>query len=74
MLLGLSRGPVCARLVGRECVRFQGLRTAYFALDNKDARVAALEEAEDVVPGRREGDFVVLNRIVSLKEDAGKAS
>ncbi|KZV75125.1 glutaminyl-tRNA synthetase [Peniophora sp. CONT] len=62
------------QLVGLECVRFQGLRTAYFALDNKDGKVAALDEAENVKPGRREGDFVVLNRIVSLKEDAGKAA
>jgi glutaminyl-tRNA synthetase len=37
------------------CVRFQGLRTAFFALD-KEAT----------------GDKVVLNRIVSLKEDGGK--
>ncbi|VDB85344.1 unnamed protein product [Peniophora sp. CBMAI 1063] len=62
------------QLVGPECVRFQGLRTAYFALDNKDGKVAALNEPEDTAPGRRDGDFVVLNRIVSLKEDAGKAA
>ncbi|KAA1466688.1 glutamine-tRNA ligase [Dentipellis sp. KUC8613] len=62
-----------AQLVGKECVRFQGLRVAYFALD-KDSRVACLEEPEDVLPGRRQGDFLVLNRIVSLKEDAGKTA
>ena len=73
MLLGLSRGPVCAQLVGRECVRFQGLRVAYFAVD-KEARLACLDEAEGVDAGKREGDFVVLNRIVSLKEDSGKAA
>ena len=73
MRLGLSRGPVCAQLVGRECVRFLGLRVAYFALD-KDAELACLEEPEDVVPGRRDGDRIVLNRIVSLKEDSGKAA
>ena len=39
------------------CVRFQGVRTAFFALDT-DSDVA----------GRK----VVLNRIVSLKEDTGK--
>lgn len=39
-----------------ESVRFQGLRVAYFAMD------------KDCV----EGGKVVLNRIVSLKEDAGK--
>lgn len=61
------------QLVGPECMRFQGLRVAYFALD-KDARVACLEEAEDVAPVRGQGDFIVLNRIVSLKEDAGKVA
>lgn len=61
------------QLVGRECVRFQGLRVAYFALDS-DSRVASLDEANDVAPGRRQGDFLVLNRIVSLKEDSGKAA
>ena len=59
------------QLVGNECVRFQGLRVAYFALD-KDARIAALTEGSEL-SGREQGDFVVLNRIVSLKEDAGKA-
>ncbi|KAK5175598.1 Glutaminyl-tRNA synthetase [Saxophila tyrrhenica] len=37
------------------CVRFQGLRTAFFALDTDS-----------------EGEKVVINRIVSLKEDTGK--
>ncbi|KAJ8507653.1 hypothetical protein ONZ45_g9988 [Pleurotus djamor] len=60
------------QLVGKECVRFQGLRVAYFALD-KDTRAAALEEAADVVPERKQGDYIVLNRVVSLKEDSGKA-
>ncbi|KIK67946.1 hypothetical protein GYMLUDRAFT_36751 [Collybiopsis luxurians FD-317 M1] len=59
-------------LVGPECVRFQGLRIAYFALD-KDSRVECLEEAEGVPPARKQGDYLVLNRIVSLKEDAGKS-
>ena len=63
-----------AQLVGKECVRFQGLRVAYFALDNKDARIACLDEAVDVPAARRQGDYLVLNRIVSLKEDSGKAS
>ncbi|KAI6163098.1 glutaminyl-tRNA synthetase [Pisolithus thermaeus] len=31
------------RLVGKECIRFQGLRVAYFALD-KDARVGMLDQ------------------------------
>jgi len=54
-----------------ECVRFQGLRVAYFALD-KDSRVACLNEAPNVVPAWKQGDHLVLNRIVSLKEDSGK--
>ncbi|KAF8165525.1 glutamine-tRNA ligase [Crassisporium funariophilum] len=59
------------QLVGNECVRFQGLRVAYFALD-KDSRVAALQEGSDVA-GLEQGDHLVLNRIVSLKEDSGKS-
>lgn len=61
------------QLIGLECVRFQGLRVAYFALD-KDSRIACLDEPDNVEPGRRQGDYLVLNRIVSLKEDAGKSS
>lgn len=59
------------QLVGKECVRFQGLRVAYLAIDS-DSRMGALEEESDVAPGRRQGDYLVLNRIASLKEDAGK--
>ncbi|GBE80034.1 Probable glutamine--tRNA [Sparassis crispa] len=61
------------QLVGKECIRFQGLRVAYFAAD-KDAKLACLDEPDDVVPSRREGDLVILNRIVSLKEDSGKTA
>ncbi|KAF7301836.1 Glutamine-tRNA ligase [Mycena indigotica] len=61
------------QLVGNECIRFQGLRVAYFAVD-KDSRIGSLEEPESVAPTRKQGDYVVLNRIVSLKEDSGKAS
>ncbi|KAF8076578.1 glutamine-tRNA ligase [Lyophyllum atratum] len=60
------------QLVGKECVRFQGLRVGYFALD-KDARVACLDEPIEVEPSRKQGDYLILNRIVSLKEDSGKA-
>ena len=63
--------PTSGQLVGNEVVRFQGLRVAYFTLD-KDARLAGLEE-DRMTPGKREGDRLVLNRIVSLKEDSGKA-
>ncbi|TFK22342.1 glutamine-tRNA ligase [Coprinopsis marcescibilis] len=61
------------QLVGNECVRFQGLRVAYFALD-KDARLECLNDAPDAKPERKQGDYIVLNRIVSLKEDTGKSS
>ncbi|OJT10371.1 hypothetical protein TRAPUB_13130 [Trametes pubescens] len=61
------------QLVGKECIRFQGLRVAYFAVD-KDSKLATLEEAESIEAGRREGDYLVLNRIVSLKEDSGKST
>ena len=61
------------QLVGKECLRFQGLRVAYFAVD-KDSKLKFLEEGDDVVPTLVEGDSIILNRIVSLKEDAGKAS
>lgn len=61
------------QLVGKECIRFQGLRVAYFAVD-KDSRLKFLEEDDDVVPTLKEGDSIVLNRIVSLKEDAGKTT
>ncbi|KAG8714598.1 hypothetical protein FRC11_007850 [Ceratobasidium sp. 423] len=63
--------PTAEQLVGNEVVRFQGLRVAYFALD-KEARVGCFDEPNDATPGRREGDKLVLNRIVSLKEDTGK--
>lgn len=46
------------QLFGNEVVRFQAMRLAYFALDNRDADLDK----------RR----IVLNRIVSLKEDAAK--
>ncbi|KAF8760316.1 Glutaminyl-tRNA synthetase, non-specific RNA binding region part 1 [Rhizoctonia solani] len=63
--------PTAEQLVGNEVVRFQGLRVAYFALD-KESRLGCFSEPDGATPGRREGDKLVLNRIVSLKEDAGK--
>jgi glutaminyl-tRNA synthetase len=57
--------------VGLECIRFQGLRVAYFAVD-KDTKLACLDEKDGVEPESRPGDFLVLNRIVSLKEGTGK--
>ncbi|KIM25557.1 hypothetical protein M408DRAFT_208408 [Serendipita vermifera MAFF 305830] len=59
------------QLVGNEVVRFQGLRVAYFALD-KDASLACFNEPAGTEPVLKPGDKVILNRIVSLKEDSGK--
>lgn len=61
-----------AQLIGNECIRFQGLRVAYFTVDT-DTRIAALDEGPEPEPGRRQGDYLVLNRIVTLKEDLGKS-
>ncbi|KAI0796906.1 glutaminyl-tRNA synthetase [Abortiporus biennis] len=61
------------QLIGKEVIRFQGLRVAYFAVD-KESKLACLEEADDVEPKAKVGDVVILNRIVSLKEDSGKAA
>ena len=63
--------PTADQLVGHECVRFQGLRVAYFTLD-KGAVVGCLAERDGITPGSRSGDRIILNRIVSLKEDGGK--
>ncbi|KAK8864247.1 glutamine-tRNA ligase [Kwoniella newhampshirensis] len=60
------------QLVGNENVRFQGMRLAYFALD-RESKLGCLESgAEDKKAGRKDGDKIILNRIVSLKEDAGR--
>ena len=61
------------QLVGKECIRFQGLRVAYFAVD-KDARLGCLDEPGSAEGEPKEGDYIVLNRIVSLKEDVGKSA
>lgn len=55
---------------GNEMVRFQGLRTAYFCLD-KDAKVRGLEQ-DYGEEGSAETDEIVLNWIVSLKEDKSR--
>ncbi|KAF8842731.1 glutaminyl-tRNA synthetase [Paxillus ammoniavirescens] len=60
------------QLVGKECIRFQGLRVAYFAVDS-DSRLSMLENPDSPC-SRSQGDYLVLNRIVSLKEDAGKGA
>ncbi|KAF8917880.1 tRNA synthetases class I, catalytic domain-containing protein [Mucidula mucida] len=76
-----ASGPVAAdddtphasseQLIGNECIRFQGLRVGYFAVD-KDTRLACLEDGAEAV--RKQGDYLDLNRIVSLKEDSGKSA
>jgi len=60
------------QLIGNEVVRFQALRVGYFALD-KDAKLGCFNQGEEVVSTASPGDKVVLNRVVSLKEDSGKA-
>ncbi|WWC61722.1 glutamine-tRNA ligase [Kwoniella dejecticola CBS 10117] len=60
------------QLVGMENIRFQGMRLAYFTVD-RESKVASLE-AGSKVEGKSEGDRIILNRIVSLKEDAGKSA
>ena len=53
--------------IGKECVRFQAMRVGYFAVDKDSAMSLFGDEA------RGDADDLVLNRIVSLKEDVGKA-
>ncbi|KAK0521392.1 Glutaminyl-tRNA synthetase [Tilletia horrida] len=60
-----------AQLVGKECVRFQGMRIAYFALDRESKLGEALEEGARGEEGAQSAK-IILNRIVTLKEDAGK--
>lgn len=56
-----------------ECIRFQGMRLAYFAVD-KEAVLSCLDDDEEDVVGKRSGDKLILNKIVSLKEEKGKAA
>jgi glutaminyl-tRNA synthetase len=60
------------QLIGNEVVRFQGLRVGYFTLD-KDAELGCINQGGDVAPTASPSDKLILNRIVSLKEDSGKA-
>ncbi|KAF8439227.1 tRNA synthetases class I, catalytic domain-containing protein [Terfezia claveryi] len=46
------------KVIGKESTRFQALRVGYFAMDTDSGNVP--------------GEKIVLNRIVTLKEDAGK--
>lgn len=59
------------QLVGMENIRFQGMRLAYFAVD-RESKLSCLDEDAAAKPGKRSGDRIILNRIVSLKEDTGK--
>lgn len=59
---------------GFEEVRFQGLRTAYFCIDNKDTKLAEVESSEiEKLSQKGPNDKIVLNTIVSLKEDKEKS-
>ncbi|KAJ1024666.1 hypothetical protein NDA13_004593 [Ustilago tritici] len=62
-----ARAPerTAEQLVGKELVRFQGMRTAYFALDRLSGDLGLFGD-------KKEGGKIVLNRIVSLKEDSKK--
>lgn len=64
--------PVVApeSLYGVENVRFQGMRLAYFAVD-RESEVGCLQKGGEG-KGRMASDKIILNRIVSLKEDVGK--
>jgi glutaminyl-tRNA synthetase len=57
------------QLVGMENIRFQGMRLAYFAVDRESELGCVKSGAKE---GASEGDRIILNRIVSLKEDVGK--
>lgn len=59
------------QLVGMECIRFQAMRLAYFAAD-KESIIGCLGEDDTKEAGPRPGDRIVLNKIVSLKEEKGK--
>ncbi|GAA94629.1 uncharacterized protein L969DRAFT_17448 [Mixia osmundae IAM 14324] len=53
-----------SQLYGYESIRFQGMRTAYFAVDYDS----------DLVLDASKPSKIILNRIVSLKADSGKNS
>lgn len=57
-----------SQLIGMECIRFQAMRLAYFAVD-REAQLGCLEGGDAV---RRDGDKIILNKIVSLKEEKSK--
>lgn len=53
---------------GKEMVRFQALRVAYFSLE-RESVVTLLDKLD-----KQTQDRIILNRIVSLKEDIGKSA
>ncbi|WRT66190.1 glutamine-tRNA ligase [Kwoniella shivajii] len=57
-------------LVGMENIRFQAMRLAYFTVD-RESKIACLDSNSSKT-GKQVGDKIILNRIVSLKEDVGK--
>ncbi|KAK4686749.1 glutaminyl-tRNA synthetase, partial [Tremellales sp. Uapishka_1] len=58
------------QLVGLENVRFQGMRLAYFTID-RESSIRCLEKGNEGMGWSKE-DRIILNRIVSLREDGGK--
>ncbi|WWC70373.1 glutamine-tRNA ligase [Kwoniella pini CBS 10737] len=60
------------QLVGMENIRFQGMRLAYFTID-RESKIKSLE-IDSKINGKDKEDKIILNRIVSLKEDAGKSA
>ncbi|KAK0549615.1 Glutaminyl-tRNA synthetase [Tilletia horrida] len=60
------------QLVGQECVRFQAMRIAYFTVDRESEGVEEAAAANVSGNGEKKEAKIILNRIVTLKEDAGK--
>lgn len=60
-------------LTGKESVRFQGLRVGYFALD-ADSVISSVSNVADSTTRSTTSDVLILNQIVSLKEDSGKTA
>lgn len=65
---------IVEQLIGLECIRFQAMRVAYFAVDRETVLETLQKQlkGEEVKEGEGRTGPLVLNRIVSLKEDAAK--
>lgn len=67
-----EKDPNHRPIFGKEVVRFQALRVAYFALE-RDSVVTCLDDLS-AKEDQHTADRIILNRIVSLKEDVGKSA